>query len=508
MRLYDAGELGQVPWPDTAEGRFARAYLTPLLRQGSEAFVSDRTALRLLAFDGMVVPLAVNDAEYDNTPLLSNYARYVRVPLGSLAAGVAETVGGRARVRLSWAALAGMGAALKAAGVDRCVYVDHWLALRNMGAMLSDEQAGRLTRFLVERFPDHAVVFSALSLATYAPLLGVLRGRGYDLVYAFHTRLLLPEAAVSRAVRENRRRDARALEAAGYRVVDGRELPGCAPRLAELYRSLNEEKYGAGLGVSAAFFEAALRDETLRFRLAVRDGRVDGFFAYALGHDVLFAPAFGYDVGLPQELGLYRGLVHRLMQEAIDLGVAVELGAGADRFKRLRGDRPVPRYSAVYARHLPGFRRVGFRLLERLANGPLRAASRAQIRAVDGDDAVGFDGAPSAYAALGASPSEAAASLRRELDALEAALGRAAGLEGEALARALAPLAERLHNWAQPPRRAVELREELARLERHARRAARGGRGRARGGEALLQGPRWRGVLAALARPRRPTREP
>ncbi|HEU4536993.1 MAG TPA: hypothetical protein VFS00_22885, partial [Polyangiaceae bacterium] len=364
-----------------------------------------------------------------------------------------------------------LGAALKAARIDRCVYVDHWLALRNAGAMLSDEQAGRLTAFLVERFPDHALVFAALSAATYAPLLGALRRQGYASVYAFHTRLLLPQAAVGRPARENRRRDARLLEAAGYRVVDGRDVPGCAPRLAELYRSLNEEKYGAGLRVAPAFFEAALRDETLCFRLATKGGRVDGFFAYAVGHDVLFAPAFGYDVSLPQELGLYRGLVHRLMQEASDLGVAVELGAGADRFKRLRGDLPVPRYSAVYSRHLPSFRRAGWRLLEGLANGPLRAASRAQIRAVDGDDAVGFDGPPSAYAAPGPSPREAAAALRGELDSIAAALGRAAGLEGDALAGALAPLAERLHTWPQPPRRAVALREELARLERRGRRA-------------------------------------
>ncbi|PTL76742.1 DHHA1 domain-containing protein [Vitiosangium sp. GDMCC 1.1324] len=466
MVLHDASNLEQVPWPDTEEGRFARAYLTPLIQRGSTAFVSDRTTLRLVSMDGLVIPLAINDAEYGNSPMLSNYARYVTLQVKAIQRGNWGPVYGR----LVRGVLHGVGGMLKVARIDRCVYVDHWVVLRNMPTLLTADQVQRLTRFLVSQFPDHAIVFSTLSLATHSPLLNTLKACGYDSVFAFHTRLLLPKAEVSRQVRENRRRDARLLEANGYQIVDGKEMPGCAPRLAELYRFLNAEKYSTNQRMSVDFFETHLREGTLQFRLAVKDGRIDGFFAYAIGHDTLFPPVFGYDLSLPQELGLYRGLVHLLIQEAADLGIAVELGAGADQFKSMRGDKPMPRYSSVYTQHLPGWRQSGWRLLRRFANGPMLSASRGVLRPIDGDNVVGFDGEPETFAPPTMGVREAVELLRQELASLERALEEASALEGEALARALTPLAEKLHNWQQPPRRVVELREKLMRLEQRQRR--------------------------------------
>jgi hypothetical protein len=84
MILYDESTLPRVPWPDTSEGRFARDFLGPLLRQGSTAFVSDRTTLRLVGLDGLLIPVAVNDAEYDNSPLFSVFARYVTTQLAMM----------------------------------------------------------------------------------------------------------------------------------------------------------------------------------------------------------------------------------------------------------------------------------------------------------------------------------------------------------------------------------------------------------------------------------------
>lgn len=132
----------------------------------------------------------------------------------------------------------------------------------------------------------------------------------------------------------------------------------CSPAGRAVPR-LNGEKYATNIQLKVSFFEAALRDGTLQFRLAVKDGRIDGFYGYAVSEDVLFAPVFGYDLDLPQKLGLYRGLLYHLTQDALDRGLAVELGGGADAFKSMRGDKPVPRYSAVYFRHLPAFERRG-----------------------------------------------------------------------------------------------------------------------------------------------------
>ncbi|NNB96157.1 GNAT family N-acetyltransferase [Corallococcus exiguus] len=467
MTLYDADTVDACTWPETPQARLARDYFVPLMKRGSTAFISDRTTLRLLAMDDLRIPLAINDAEYGNSPLHSLWVRYIGLPV---AAVTAETYGA-ARAVVMRGAMRTLGGMLKAARIDKCVYVDHWLVLRNLSVSLDEAQVERLTAFLVEQFPGHAIVFPAINPANASPLLNTLAARDYGFVYGSHTRMTLPTHEVSRQVRENRRRDGRLLEAAGYRIVDGREMPDCAPRLRELYRSLNADKYHSTLDFTEEWFAWTLRAGLFQYWLAVKDGRVDGFYATHLSDDTVWSPLFGYDLSLPQELGLYRGLVHRLMQDALEVGLTLELGPGADPFKSLRGSQPVPRWTAYSVKHLSGFRQYAWRTLQRYVNGGVRPAANAMLRKIDGDGIVGFGPLTLPFTPpTGQTPREAARALREQVDALETSLESAARLEGEARQRALSPLSETLHNWPQPMRRVVALRERLTRLEQEARR--------------------------------------
>ncbi|GMU03676.1 hypothetical protein KH5H1_77990 [Corallococcus caeni] len=467
MNLYDAQTVDSCNWPDTPEGRMARDFIVPLVKHGSTAYVTDRTTFQVLALEELRLPLAVNDTEYDNSALHSTFSRYITLQM----TGVTAEAFGAARAAVMRGAMHTVGALLKAAGINKVVLVDHWLVLRNVHSQPTGEQVDRITAFLAERFPHHAIVFCALNPAGYAPLLNTLVERGYALLYAAHTRMTLPLQEVSKQVRENRRRDARLLEASGYRVVDGREVPDCEPRLEELYRALNGGKYHTNLQFTQEWYRWTLRQGLLTYKLAVKDGRVDGFYAHHVSQGVLFSPLFGYDLSLPQELGLYRGLVFQLMNDALDVGLTIELGPGADPFKSMRGSVPLPRWSAVYTEHLSGPRRLAWRALQRYANDAVRPPTVAMLRKVDGDAVVGFGPPQTPLASpLGQTPLEAARKVREQLDALEAALDAAASLPGDARLQALAPLSQTLHNWPQPMSRVVALRERLTKLEHEARR--------------------------------------
>src|SRR5262245_5241688 len=131
MIFYDAHDIEKAPWPDTDEGRKARGFLVPLFEQGARAFFGDRTTLRLLAFEGSLIPLSINEAEYDNSFFFSLFARYVT----SLRANLKAGKGSNPRAAFAQrAALGGLGALLKAASVDKIVQIDNWPTLRNMGA--------------------------------------------------------------------------------------------------------------------------------------------------------------------------------------------------------------------------------------------------------------------------------------------------------------------------------------------------------------------------------------
>lgn len=463
MNLYDARDISNAPWPDTEEGRGARDFLVPLFQQGAGAFFSERSRFALLEVDGLLMPLSINDGEYGNTGAFSPYARYITNQRTAIAANDAF---GPVKGRVLSGVLQGLGGVLRASRINKCIHVDNWPTLRNTTPLLSGDQVRRLTGFLTERFPGHAIVFGALSPATHSPLLDSLRAEGYSVFYMPYTRLALPHGEeLSRKVRENRRRDARLLEESGYQVVDGRDMPGCAPRLAELYRMLNREKYRTNPDATPQYFEAALRSGLMHFRLLVKDGRIDVFYGFTVRGDLVHSPVAGYDLSVPQDVGLYRILNSLLLQEAVDRGLAIETGAGADEFKSLRGDRPLPRYSAVYMDHLASYRQSGWKLLMRFANGSLLPAARAHVRRLDGDTVTGFDGIPARFTPPFMSPRESVALLCRELDAVEAELDAVPSLEGEAQTQRLAELARKLEEWPSPPLRVSELREKLSRMQ-------------------------------------------
>ncbi|MBZ4419377.1 DHHA1 domain-containing protein [Myxococcus sp. RHSTA-1-4] len=463
MNLYDERDITSAPWPDTEAGRRARDFLVPLFQQGAMAFFSERTTFRLVELDGLLLPLSINDAEYGNTGAFSLFARYIT----NQRAAIADNEGfGPVARRVVSRVLQGLGGVLKASRINKCIFVDNWPTLRNTTPLLSADQVRRLTRFLTERFPGHAIAFPALSPATHAPLLDTLTECGYSALYTPYTRMGLAHGEeIHRKVRENRRRDARLLETSGYQLVDARDVPGCAPRLAELYRMLNREKYRTNPDVRPEYFEAALRGGPIHLRALVKDGRIDVFYGISVVGDVLWSPVAGYDLGVPREVGLYRILNSLLLKEAVDRGVAIETGAGADEFKSLRGDRPLPRYCIVYTDHLLPHRKAGWRLLQRFANGSLLPAARGYLRRIDGDAVVGFDAIPQRFVPPFMSPGESVELLRKDLEAMEAELEEIPRLERRERAGRLAALAKKLEDWPPPlPPRLSELREKLGHM--------------------------------------------
>jgi|JI10StandDraft_1071094.scaffolds.fasta_scaffold34745_2 hypothetical protein len=500
MIIYDETTITSAPWPDTEEGHHARRFLTPLVREGTAGFVSDRTILRVVGLDDLLIPIAIQEGEDDNSTNLSTFARYIRLPR----AGLPQMSWHPAVITALGAVLDVFGGLLRAACIDKCVYVGSWILLRNMEPALTRNQARRLTAFLVERFPGHAMVFPALNPMTHQTLLDNLVGIDYALLFAGHTRMLMPfNTPVTRQERENRRRDGKLLQSSGYELLGAEEVEGCAPRLAELYRGLNREKYATNPMVEAKFFARAIRDKTLTIRVARKRGRIDGFYGYAIRGDVLFSPVFGYEMSVPQEVGLYRMLVHRLVQDAMDLGLAVETGGGADRFKSLRGDSPVPRYGAFYSSHLSVHRRTAWAALRAYANGPFLASIRAYLRQSDGGEVTGFEAVPHVFGPLTNTPQRAVAALHDELSTLRRAIDDAATLQGEALTRRTAMVSERLTNWPQPTRLVEPLKSSLALIERRSRqlRKVQGEKEEASSQEtarALLQRAERRGDVVVL----------
>lgn len=349
----------EVPWPDTEDGQYARAYLGPLLEHGPQAYIGNvSTTMGVLLVDGKVVlPISINEGneeEYGNAWVCSPYTHYVTYAKEEL-----RVLESRVLRAVLGGALTGLGALCRFSGVNQVVLVNNWLLSTNLYPAIEPGQLAAVVAFLRERFPGHAIGFCSVNSALVDACADAV------LVLGRSISLATPGEQETRH-RKRWRRDLRLIERNGYTVVE--PGPNEAARIVELYNLLYLDKYSRN---NPQFTERFIGEMPFSYRGLVKDGRMDGVLGYFRRDGVMTTPIFGYDTGLPQRIGLYRMLSAVVYDLADREGLVVNDSAGAAGFKRLRGAVPDIEYRAVYVAHLPWRRRFGWTalatLLERIA---------------------------------------------------------------------------------------------------------------------------------------------
>lgn len=368
VRFYDRNSFEDMDWPNTGDGRYARAYLEPLMLQGTRGFmINVSTNLLIARIDDLVLPLTVNEAEYENSYVCSPYTHYVRYAKQELILLQKPLL----EKGLS-ALLSVVGWGMRHSQINKVVHVNNWLFSTNLYPAMSGEQAVCLLAAVRERYPEHAVVFRSLCPGLHSDLTEELKQAGCQLIPSRQIYLYQPNDpnfgnAKSRWLLK---RDYELLAKHGYEFVSEANLTEeDIPRIAELYKLLYLEKYSYdNPQFSEQFIATAKASGALALYGLRKEGRIDAVMGYFCRNGVMTTPLFGYDTALPQSIGLYRMLSACLIRQARENGHLLHESAGAAQFKRNRGAVPNFEYSAVYERHLPMSRRWCWLLLERLLN--------------------------------------------------------------------------------------------------------------------------------------------
>ena len=343
--------------------------LAAVLRDGSTAYVANAPAvLHVFATGDALVPvttphpLDVPDRSY----VVSPHAHFVRYSAEEL-----HKLENRPVEALMRGLLVGVGASLRAGGVERVAFVNNYLLSTNLWPRLAARDVLNLRDAVVDAFPGHAVVFRSVDTVTQPGLAAALRAGGMRSVPARQIWVQEPEAAVSlRRVRKDLRRHA------GHRWRPVPVTPADAARVAALYGMLYLDKYSRlNPQFTVRFFERAIADGWFTFRGFARDGDSDNGLDAVLGYVVragadgrgtMTQSVFGVDTSLPASLGLYALLSTQVLIDACERSLRVHRSAGAGAFKAARGAVPTPELLAVSDCHLPPFRRAPWALLESL----------------------------------------------------------------------------------------------------------------------------------------------
>lgn len=366
LRLYDAHQLEQCPWPQNIEGEYARRFLTPMIKRGVSTYIENiQTDLRVLVWDDLVLPISINETEYENSYVCSPYSYYISYAKESLKLLTQKGIY-HALNTLLW----GVSKVLNLCQVNKVVVVNNWFYSTNLYPSLKPQQLVVIAEFLQNQFPDHAIIFRSIDPCTSATSYQTLQQIDFD--YIASRQIFFIDSANQSALFESRlfKSDQKLLKNSGYEIIDGEQLiKEDLSRVLGLYRDLYIHKYS---DLNPQFTEDFLRlvvtEKLMNFQALKKDGRIDGVVGYIQRNGMMFSPFFGYDRTIPQETALYRLLCTLLMLEAKRQNLFFHLSSGASTFKKIRKAHSCIEYMAVYHRHLSFKRRIPWLVLKNICN--------------------------------------------------------------------------------------------------------------------------------------------
>ncbi len=344
-------------------------FLAATLRAGSTPYVANAPAtLHLFAAGDALVPVTTPVTGERSAPGERSYVVSPTVHFVDYSAAELHKLGNPPAEAALRALIAGVGAGLRAGGIERVAFVNNYLLSTNLWPHLAPRDVHDLVAAVAAAFPDHAVAFRSVDAHGQPGLVGALRAAGARFVPA---RQVWYQTAADVVRKRLARKDLARLARHRWQPVD--VTVADAARVADLYGQLYLDKYShLNPQLTVRFFERAIAEGWLVFRGFARDGDSANGLDAVLGYVVrqtgaertMTQPVFGYDTALPQAVGLYRLLSAQVFAEARAHGLAMHLSAGAGAFKAARGAVPTPEFLAVSDRHLPPRRRVPWALLE------------------------------------------------------------------------------------------------------------------------------------------------
>lgn len=355
----------EVTISQSPEDRTLRQWFRPFLDFGTTFCAPNlETTVAFLRTDHIEVPLTVNEAEWENSWICSPWTHYITYAREEI-----DRATGRTTSFVAGKVLNLVGRWLRRADFNRVVMVNNWLLSTNPWPEWEARELPEVLAALTTRWPDHAIIFRSLNSKESGPLIDALAQAGARLV---PSRQVWWYGANSKEVSRSRdlRKDVAMLKRDDLEVVPNEAIhESDFAELTTLYNQLYLEKYSRhNPRFTQQWFSYLHRENLARFTaLRTPAGQFLGVEACCSLHGVLTSPVVGYDLTVPQTLGLYRRLAALPVLEARRLGQPLNLSAGVGRYKALRGGEAVMEYLGVYDRHLPLRRRTPWSFVDLLS---------------------------------------------------------------------------------------------------------------------------------------------
>ncbi len=297
MQLYDQSNIDTLEWPETKEGELAKKHLLPLIKKGPETFIENaKTKLYILTFDNLIIPISVNESEYQNCYLLSSYFVVAHLKEQLENASTWLKICSKPFVAL-------FGKFLKWMKINKVVIINNWLFSTNLYPDLSAIHIRKITNFLRKRFSDHYFMFRSVNTYKSSTTYDALNFEKFRMIPCRHVYLYDPSRAdeLTPTTLRKQRKDTNRITNKKYQVEVVDSLTGDEiARLLELYRNVYVSKYTQYSPLyTEHFLRYALENKTIRLTLLKKEGCIYGVTGFLQKNGYLLVPFFGYDTSVP-----------------------------------------------------------------------------------------------------------------------------------------------------------------------------------------------------------------
>lgn len=353
FQIYSKESIHHLSWPSTEHGKRVKAFFLPLIQEGVHHFIENvKTCVYIISYKDWLIPITVNEKEYDNAYVTSNYVciQYLKQKLSK-------------NLKYISPIFDSFGFSLKLAKINKVVMVNNWLMTTSIHETLSHIEVKALTDFLSHTFNDHYIMWRSLHQYRDPHTITRLEASHYNIIPSRHIYFFNPDnhTNLPKRARRHLKQDKELFENSGYHLLKKEDLQEeHFTRLQELYIKIYVDKYKTLSPLFNHKFLQNLKEmENVQF-ICLKKERIDGFCVLFKTQEEMTMAFMGHDTTLALSEGVYRMINYLAINEAIKEGLLFNQSSGADQFKLWRGAEVAPEFVAVYDKHLSIFRRILF----------------------------------------------------------------------------------------------------------------------------------------------------
>lgn len=349
MKLYDKSNISEI---NICNNKIE--YLKNLVNNGLKFYIDNCYAqILIMKCDEIYFPLIICDYAEKQTYLASLISSYIDYPKQML------------NNKFFFLGFDILKKILKFGNFDKVVYINHWLISTNVQYSFSDEQIAKITKFLKNKFPNHALSFRNIAQERNEIIFKSLKKNNYKFLINRRSYFIDKNNFDTVYKKSSLKRDMRLYKKGKYKFSYNNKQ---WEKYTDLYRSLYIEKYTELNPIyNKNFFK--LCSSLFDFKnLSDNKNDIVGIYIPITFGDTIVAPCLGYDRTFDPEEGLYRLLILNVINYAKQHNCSINLSSGVGDFKQKRGAQPYWEYLAIYYSHLNIFRKLSYFLFIEITN--------------------------------------------------------------------------------------------------------------------------------------------